>query len=214
MDKKHKLIILGDSVFAQIAYEYFTYDSEYQVVAFSVEKNYLKNDKLFDLPIVAFEKLNEIYPPAQHKFFAALVFSQRNKLRARLYHEAKAKGYSPASYISPRAFVWRNVEIGEHCFILEDNVVQPFAKIGNNVILWSSNHIGHHSTIKDHCFVMPSCVISGFVELGEYCAIGSNTTIANNLVVGNNCQIETAATVLASVEKDSNIEGIWRGKKD
>ena len=33
MEKKHKLIIVGDSAFAEIAYEYFTHDSEYEVVA-------------------------------------------------------------------------------------------------------------------------------------------------------------------------------------
>ena len=31
MEKKHKLIIVGDSAFAEIAYEYFTHDSEFEL---------------------------------------------------------------------------------------------------------------------------------------------------------------------------------------
>lgn len=38
--KKEKLIIIGEGETANIAYEYFTFDSEYEVIAFSVERNY------------------------------------------------------------------------------------------------------------------------------------------------------------------------------
>lgn len=67
--KKDKLIVVGDSSFAEIAYEYFTYDSEYEVVAFSVEKPFLKKMDLFGLPIVHFEDLEELYSPQKLKNF-------------------------------------------------------------------------------------------------------------------------------------------------
>jgi hypothetical protein len=44
--KTKKLILFGDSAFAEIAYEYFTFDSEYEVVAFTVSKEYLSKEKL------------------------------------------------------------------------------------------------------------------------------------------------------------------------
>lgn len=90
-----------------------------------------------------------------------------NRVRTRLYREAKAKEFSIASYVSSKAFVWRNVEIGENCCIFEDNVIQPFVNIGNNVIIWSGNHVGHHSVIKDRCFIASYVVISGFVDAYE-----------------------------------------------
>ena len=43
-----KLVIVGDGEFAEIAYEYFTYDSELEVAGFVVEKDYKshsRNDK-------------------------------------------------------------------------------------------------------------------------------------------------------------------------
>jgi FlaA1/EpsC-like NDP-sugar epimerase len=141
---KEKLIIIGDSAFGEIAYEYFTYDSNYEVVAFSVEKAYLKRNKLFGLPVVAFEDLESYYSPKEHKVFVALTYIKLNTVRTRLFNEAKAKGFQTISYVSSKAFVWRNVKIGENCFIFEGNVVQPFVKIGDNVILWSGNHIVLH----------------------------------------------------------------------
>jgi sugar O-acyltransferase (sialic acid O-acetyltransferase NeuD family) len=213
MRADHKLIIVGDSAFAEIAYEYFTHDSKYEVVAFSVEKEYLRRSELFGLPVVPFETIAESYPPDEHYFFVATVYTQLNQLRTRLYHLAKQKGYAPASYVSPHAFVWRNCEIGEHCFIFENNVIQPFAKIGDNVILWSGNHIGHHSTIQSHCFVSSHVVVSGFVEIGESCFVGVNATVANNLSIGARCLIGAGALILANVPDGQTVVGVWKRQK-
>jgi sugar O-acyltransferase (sialic acid O-acetyltransferase NeuD family) len=210
MDKTHKIIILGDSAIAEIAYEYFTYDSPYEVVAFSVDEAYLKRNSLFGLPIVPFEHLSDYYSPSTHNFFAATNYSAKNALRKRFYLEAKEKGYAPASYISSRAFVWRNVQIGEHCFIFEDNTVQPFVKIGNNVILWSGNHIGHHSVIQDNVFISSHVVVSGFCEVGESCFMGVNATMANNVTIGNNCIVGAGSLVLTNVENDQTVVGMWK----
>jgi sugar O-acyltransferase (sialic acid O-acetyltransferase NeuD family) len=214
MEKNRDLIVIGDSVFAEIAYEYFTYDSPYRVVAFSVEKAYLKRDALFGLPIVPFEDIAARYAPAAHSFFAANVYTQNNQLRTRLYREAKAKGYAPASYISPHAFVWRNVQVGEHCFIFENNVVQPFVKIGNNVVLWSGNHIGHHSTIHDNCFFASHVVVSGGCHIGEYSFLGVNATVANDLSIGNNCIIGAGALVISDVDDNQTVVGLWKKKRE
>src|SRR5918911_2600199 len=193
MEKTRKLVIVGDSAFAEIAYEYFTHDSPYEVVAFSVEAEYLKRQSLFGLPVVPFETLAEKYSPREHFVYAATVYTQLNRLRARLAAAAKQQGFQLASYISSRAFVWRNVEIGEHCFIFEDNTVQPFVRLGSNIVLWSGNHIGHHSVIKDHCFISSHVVVSGFVEIGESCFMGVNSTVANNVKIGNRCLVGAGA---------------------
>lgn len=208
MEKTRKLVILGDSAFAEIAYEYFTHDSTYEVAGFSVEQAFLKRDTLFDLPVVPFESIEAHFAPAEHDFFAAITYVQLNRLRTRLYMAAKARGYRPASYISSHAFVWRNVEVGEHCFIFENNVVQPFVKLGENVVLWSGNHVGHHSTIGANSFVASHAVISGFVSIGANCFIGVNATFANNVAVGKDCLIGAGALVASDVPEDKVVKGI------
>jgi sugar O-acyltransferase (sialic acid O-acetyltransferase NeuD family) len=213
MVKSRKLVLIGDSAFAEVAYEYFTYDSQYEVVAFAVEKAYLKREELFGLPVVPVEELPSRFAPDAHEFYAALVYTHGNALRTRLYETAKEMGYRPASYVSPRAFVWRNVTLGEHCFIFEGNVIQPFARIGSNVVLWSSNHIGHHSSIGDHCFVSSHVVISGFVHIGPSCFLGVNSTFANNLNVGGRCVIGAGALVLGDVGEGETVVGVWKKQR-
>ncbi|MCY7353813.1 MAG: acetyltransferase [Lysobacter sp.] len=205
--KDRNLIIVGDSAFAEIAYEYFTHDSRYRVVAFSVEREFMTKDALFGVPVIAFEELADRFDPESHHFYAALVYTQMNRLRTRLYQEAKAKGFRAASYISSRAFVWPNVDLGEHCFIFEDNTVQPFVRIGDNVVMWSGNHIGHHSVIKDNCFISSHVVVSGFCTVGENCFIGVNATFGNNLEVGNDCLIGAGALIARDVPGDTLVKG-------
>lgn len=211
--KSKKIIVLGDSAFAEIAYEYFTHDSDYEVVAFAVESQYLKRKELFGLPVVAFEDVEKRFPPENHGFYAALVYTQGNSLRSRLCAEAKKKGYGAVSYISSRAFVWRNVELGEHCFIFENNVIQPFVRIGDDVVLWSGNHIGHHSSIGSHTFVSSHVVVSGFVNVGESCFLGVNSSIANNTNVGSRCVLGAGAVIIGDVPDDTTAVGLWKKLK-
>lgn len=202
MAKTKKLVIIGDSAFAEVAYECFTHDSPYEVVAFAVESAYYSKSKLFDLPIVAFEQLQEHFRPDEVEFYAALVYTQLNRLRTRMYKTAKAKGYRAASYISSRAFVWHNVTLGEHCFIFEDNTVQPFVKIGDNVVLWSGNHIGHHSIIQNNCFIASHVVISGFCDIGNNTFMGVNATLGNNVVIGEDNWIGPSVTIVKDTDKN------------
>lgn len=207
MKKEDFLILIGDGEFAEIAYEYFTYDSSYKVIAFAVEQAYMKSDTLYELPIIAFEEMEQAYPPDQYKVFVAINSTKLNRPRTRLYKEVKNKGYEVVSYISSKAFVWPNVMIGENTFIFENNVVQHHAKVGNNVIMWSGNHIGHRSVIKDNCFITSHVVIAGGCEIGESCFLGINSTLNDRIKVGKDCLISSGAVV----NKNTKEGGIYSG---
>jgi sugar O-acyltransferase (sialic acid O-acetyltransferase NeuD family) len=199
--KDRKLVIVGDSAFAEVACEYFSRDSRYEVAGFAVEQAYLKRDVLMGLPVVAFETMAERFPPQDHEVYVAIVYTQLNRLRTRLAETAKAMGYCLASYVSRHAFVWPNVAIGEHCFIFENNVVQAFVRIGNNVVLWSGNHIGHHSVIGDNVFVSSHVVISGFCEVRANCFLGVNAALGNNLTVAKDCWIGPGVVLTQSTKE-------------
>lgn len=208
MKKNKKLILFGDSAFAEIAYEYFKYDSEYEPVAFAVSKAFLKADEKFGLPVIPFEEIEKTCPPETHEMHVALVYNNLNRNRAKFYQEAKAKGYLLANYVSSKAFVWRNVSMGDNVFVFENNVIQPFVKLGSNLVFWSGNHIGHHSVIKDHCFISSHVVVSGFCEIGESCFFGVNSTIANNVIIGRDCLIGSGAMVVKNIENGTLLKGL------
>jgi len=200
------IVIIGDSAFAEIACEYFTHDSSHEVVAFAVESEFRESDRLLDRPVVDFETVEEQFPPDEFSAFVAVAYTDCNRLRERFCIEAKEKGYSLATYVSSHAFVWNESSLGENCFIFENNVVQPFTEIGNDVILWSGNHIGHHSNIDDHCFISSHVVISGFVSVGRNCFIGVNATVADNTDIGEYCLIGADTTILGDTA-DEEVYG-------
>ena len=194
------LVLVGAGEFAQIACEYFEHDSDYDVVAFSVEREHLVQPTLADRPVVAYETLEALYPPTEVDVFVAIPSSQLNRLRTRLYRDAKRKGYRIATYVSSRAFVWRNAELGENCFIFEGNVIQPFVRIGNNCILWSGNHVGHRTVIRDNVFVASHAVISGYCEIGDSSFIGVNSTFNDYVKVAADNVIGSGALVTRDTE--------------
>ncbi len=167
-----KLVIVGDSAFAEVACVLFESDSSYRVVAFAVERQYLKSDSLLDRPVVALDDLTRLYATESHDAFVAITYTQVNRLRSRLVDEVQRQGYRLASYVSSRTFVAPTAVLGKHCFIFEGNNIQPFAKLGDDVILWSGNHIGHHSQIDDHVFISSHCVVSGFCTIGNIHSLG------------------------------------------
>jgi len=91
--------------------------------------------------------------------------------------------------------------MGENCFILEDVTIQPFVEFGDDVIVWSGNHIGHHSKIGNHCFITSHVVISGNVEVGDYCFLGVNSTIRDGIKIANHCVIGAGAVILKNTKE-------------
>lgn len=203
-----KVIIFGLQDFASLAHFYLKYDSEHEVAAFTVTQEYLPEEKLFEgLPIVAFEEVENIYKPSDYHFFAPMSHRRMNRLRESIYNQIKGKGYQLISYVSSKATTFPGAQVGDNCFILEDNTIQPYTSIGSNVVLWSGNHIGHHSVIKDHVFFTSHVVLSGHCVVESYAFFGVNSTIRDGLHVAEGSLIAMGACVT----KDTEPWGVYDG---
>lgn len=196
---KRPLVVFGAGDIAEIAHFYFTHDSDYGVVAFTVDRDYVKETSFCGLPVIPFDELARAYPPSAADMFVALSYAKVNAVRRDRYLAGKALGYRFATYLSSRATVWPGFEAGENCFVLEDNTLQPFATVGHNVTLWSGNHIGHHSRIGNNCFVSSHVVISGGVQVGDNSFLGVNATIRDHVRIGESAVISAGALVTADV---------------
>jgi len=194
------LIIFGTGDIAQIANYYFKTDSDRQVHAFTVDSDYLESNTFEGKPVVPFEEVHKIYPPDSFDMFIALSYSKMNKIREGKYDQAKKLGYDLVYYVSSRSTYLSQFPCGNNCFILEDNTIQPYVKIGNNVTLWSGNHIGHHSVIGDHNFISSHVVISGHCEIKSNCFIGVNATIHNNVTMSQENVIGAGAIISKNTE--------------
>ncbi|PSL26819.1 acetyltransferase [Dyadobacter jiangsuensis] len=195
-----KVIVFGVLDTAELAHYYLTHDSDHEVVAFTVNRQYIEQNNFHGLPVVAFEDVETIFPPSEYKFFAPMTGRNMNRNREAIYNHAKAKGYQFISYISSRATLFNN-EIGENCFILEDNTIQPFTTIGNNVVLWSGNHIGHHGQIKDHVFFTSHVVLSGHCVVESYSFFGVNATIRDYTTIAQGTLVGMASAIMKETEE-------------
>jgi sugar O-acyltransferase (sialic acid O-acetyltransferase NeuD family) len=191
-----RLIIFGAGQIAQVAHYCFTEDSDYDVVGFTVDADFMESDQAMGLPLVAFEEVEQRFPPDQCDIFIAMAFGKLNRFREEKFQAARQKGYRLAHYVSSRAFVWRGFEPRENLFLLEHNTIQPFVSIGENTTLWSGNHVGHHATIGTNVFIASHVVVSGAVTIGDNCFIGVNATIADNINIGARCLIGAGALIL------------------
>ena len=205
--KNKKLIIFGLSSFAEIAHEYFSEDSDYEVVAFTASKSFIKENKFLGKPVEPFESIEKKFPPSKFEIFIALTYGDLNSHRTRFYNESKNKGYTLANYISSHAFVSSSVKIKDNVFIFENNTIQPFVEIGSNNIFWSGNHIGHHSKVGDNNFISSHVVISGHCVIGNNNFIGVNATIINNLEIENYCLLGSFVHIVKNIKEGSLIKG-------
>ena len=202
-----KVIIFGVLDTAELAHYYLENDSEHEVVAFSVNREYIKEESFRGLPLVAFEDVETIFPPSEYSFFAPMTGRNMNRNREAVYNQVKAKGYQFISYISSYATVLDRKVIGENCFILEDNTIQPFTTVGNNVVMWSGNHIGHHGKIKDHVFFTSHVVMSGHCVIESYSFFGVNSTIRDYMTIAQG----TLVGMASAITKDTEEWGIYVG---
>jgi sugar O-acyltransferase (sialic acid O-acetyltransferase NeuD family) len=196
------LVIFGAGDIAKLAHHYFTRDARREVVAFTVDREYQRADTFLGLPLYAFDEIRVRCPPEEHDLFVAVSYAKMNRVRAERYGAARAMGYALPSYVSSRCSFLTDIPIGDNCFILEDNTVQPFVQIGNDVTLWSGNHIGHESVIEDHCFVSSHVVVAGHVRIRPYCFIGINATLRHGITIAARTLIGAGAVVTGDTIED------------
>lgn len=191
----NKLLIVGAGEFADIAYEYFTVDSHYDVVGFAVDREYLVATRKFGLPVVALDEAKDHFAPSVTDAHVAITSTKLNRVRKQLIEKTRTQGYRLANFISPRAMVWRTAELGENVFVFENNVVQHGVRIGDGCVLWSGNHIGHQAKIGAYCFLSSHIVLSGYCDVGENCFIGVNAAFADNVTIATDTFVGMAAVV-------------------
>lgn len=199
-----KTIIFGIKDMASLAHFYFKNDSNHNIIAFSVDSNYLTENNFENLPVIAFEEIEKEFPPDDYCFFIPMY---NNYLRADKFNIIRKKGYKTVNYISSKATVFTE-KIGTNCFIMENNVLQPYSSIGNNVVLWSGNHIGHHSIIKDHVFFASHVVLSGHCTVKSYCWLGVNATIKDGLTLAEGTILGMSACITKNTENYKTYIGI------
>lgn len=197
-----KVVVFGTGRGADVAFRYLTRDSEHEVAGFALDREFIKDESFHDLPVKPFEEVEKHFPPGEHEMFVLLGYQEMNGLRARKYFEGLEKGYSFASYLSSDISRIEEIDVGENCFILDNQSINLDVRIGNNVVMWSSNHIGDLTEIQDHVWISSHSTVAANVVVGESSFVGIGATISNHVTLGRNTFVGANALITSDAQEN------------
>lgn len=180
-----KIIIFGVNMFSSVVYQSILKDGKGEVIAFTLNKQYIKTDSFEMLPVIPYEELSSRFDMSQIKIAVTVGYSDMNKNRETVYNMCKASGYSIYTYISDKALVYSN-KIGEGSILLPASFIGPHVTIGKCSIIWNQVCIPHHSTVGDFTHIAGGTTVGGGANIGSYCFIGMNSSIKNGINIGDN----------------------------
>lgn len=200
---KNKLVIFGADIMAKMVHFYFSRDSNYEVVAFTVDQEYIKEEIFLGLPVLPFENIEREYPPDKFKMFIAIGPSKMNVNRETKYKNAKEKGYHLANYISPNSIC--DSVISENVFIGDFAVINPFCNIGNNNIFYEFSYIGNDVKIGDNCYFAPKSSVGTLAEIKDNSIIGIGAIINTKVIIND----KTLVGASCFISKDTKASGVY-----
>jgi hypothetical protein len=122
---RQPIVVFGAGQIAEVACWCFEHDSEFDVAAFTVDREYLGAGEVLGRPVVAFEDLAERYPPSTHAMFVAMAFGRVNQSRTDTVARVQAAGYRCVNYVSSKALVSGELVPDSNTFVMELNNLQP-----------------------------------------------------------------------------------------
>lgn len=199
-----QIIIFGTSCFSIMIAEYIKKFTTHKIVAFTVNKEYIKDTKIMNLPVLEFEDIEKTYNPSKYSFVNTIGYTQMNTVREKIFNEIQKKGYKIEGFLHPSANIYAD-KIGEGNIILENAFIGPHTVIGDGNIIWNGVNISHDAKIGNfNCFA-PSTAIAGNVTIKNNCFLGTNSTIKNGLTVSNKTLIGAACFL----NKDTNDNDVY-----
>ncbi len=203
------LIIVGAGDYAEVAIHYLKAETDYNILAVSVEESFLPQSaelQLFcGLPMVKFEALQELYDPENTEVLVAVGPGRVNTTRERLYLETRDKGFRLIKFIHSQAHVADPTKVGENSFVFPFVCLEPGSLVGNNCVLWSGSQIAHHSVVEDNCFLAPGARVSGRSTIKSNCFLGINATVRDHVTVSSRCIVGAGAVI----KKDTVAGGVY-----
>jgi len=201
-----KIVIYGLSAFSEMMYHNFTKYSDYTVVGFCVDQEYMTDDTFCGLPVVAFDNIENVYSISEYKMFVAIGFS-RMRNRALLFNKAKAKGYSLVNFISPHAIIRDDLVLGENNVIQSSVDIDLFVTIGDNNVFWTGSILGHNLVVGSHNYVSGNCGLGGNCNIGDACFVGNAAVMVNNLTIANESYLVAGTVIVRSTEEACQYHG-------
>lgn len=185
---KEKLLIVGCGGFGRGVSEHARkhYDCAF------IDDGYDAGMTICDVPVAGHISEMKVLFPTYKKLIVAI---GNNKLRERVYDEAKEIGYTFPNIIAENVYISPYAKVGWGCVFLNNAVIQNGSTIGNGVLLNPGIEIHHGCDVDDYALIYTNSVIRTYAKVGKRARIGSNVTISNEVIVEDDADIPNGKTL-------------------
>jgi sugar O-acyltransferase (sialic acid O-acetyltransferase NeuD family) len=190
-----KIILAGNAITAQILNTYLASDARYEVAGLTVDDAYVASGRVEGLEAVQISKVQQAFPPTSFRVLMAIGYDDLNRVRESVFTRLKGMGYTIETYVHPEARVHTRNALGEGCVVLPGAVVEPYATVGANAMIWANVTLAHHCSVGEHCWIAAGTVISGQAKVQRNTFVGVNATIVNDVSVGEFNVVGAAALI-------------------
>lgn len=155
-----------------------------------IDSNFPKGQLVLGYPALGSDDDLEQY--VEQIPYALVTVGQINsaEIRIKLYTLLKRLGFKLPTIVSPRAYIAKNVEVGEGSIVMHDALLNANSKVGANCIINTKALLEHDVIVEDNCHISTSAVVNGHSVIKKEGFIGSNATIVQALSVPENSFIK------------------------
>lgn len=119
--------------------------------------------------------------------------------RLRLSTTVRARDFDLATIIHPRSIIAPDVPIGAGTVIVAGAVINPGAKIGENVIINTCASVGHECIVEDGAHIAPGVRLGGGCMIGKATWVGIGATVRDHTNIGERTLIGAGAVVVKDI---------------
>lgn len=139
---------------------------------------------------------------------AFVVAIGNNRVRERKFEEAKLAGLAPFDAIHPSAVVAESAELEAGAQIVAGVIVNPWARLGEDVILNTGCTVDHDCIIGPHAFLGPGVHLGGEVIVGRSAFFGVGVSVLPGISIGDGAIIGAGAVVHRDVPAWTVLVGV------
>lgn len=190
-----RIILAGNAVTAQILYSYLASDPRYELVGLTVDDEHVSRGRLSGVESAPISKAKQAFSPNECRVVMAIGYDNLNRVRESVFLRLKSMGYTIETYVHPHARVHTANPLGEGCVVLPGAVIEPYAAVGANTMVWTNVTLAHHCSVAEHCWIAAGTVVSGQAKVLRNTFLGVNSTIVNDVTVSEYTIVGAAAMV-------------------
>lgn len=203
----NKVIVYGGATLLKNLFYDAAGNQDFQIACFSSDDGYRSADQLLGLPWVSYARILELYPPDQYDMLALFNGSRSMRARDKMFHKAKSSGYRMRNYISARADIAPDVQMGENNLIMGASYIGFGGIMGDNNLIRQSVYLGHEFKMGNNNIITAGCNIGGLCNIQNGCYFGLGTTVIDHINIAEETLTGAGSVVIRHTEPYSKNVG-------